>query len=268
LIQNCDARSSDYAAAADVFRPGHADWTFFKKYGLPPQPGGGRSSGRETVARVAAGAVARALLNPLGVTVKAASLALGPVKAIRRDWDFAQEDPLRFLDPDLAPKAAQVVTEAKSSGDSVGSVVELVAKGLPIGWGDPVFDKLEANLGRAFFSIGAVRAVEFGEGLALSTMLGSQANDPMGPDGPLSDRHGGILGGISTGLDLTARLFIKPTPSVALEQDTVNLEGQPAKISIKGRHDPCLAPRLGPVAEAMCLITLADYHLRGPSRLD
>ncbi|MDR2367120.1 MAG: chorismate synthase [Deltaproteobacteria bacterium] len=267
LIRNEDARSQDYAKTAGSFRPGHADWTYFKKYGLPPQPGGGRSSGRETVSRVAAGAVARALLAPLGVSVRAASLSFGPVRAARRDWDFAEGHPLRFLDPDLAQEAEAVVSGAKARGDSVGSSVELKAGGLPAGWGDPVFDKLEANLGRAFFSIGAVRAVEFGQGLALSSMLGSEANDPMGPLGPLSDRHGGVLGGISTGRDLTARLYAKPTPSIALEQDTVSLDGEAVKISVPGRHDPCLAPRLAPVAEAMCLITLADFYLRGPARL-
>jgi chorismate synthase len=266
LIRNRDARSGDYAAISRIFRPGHADWTYFKKYGLTPQPGGGRSSGRETVARVAAGAVARALLKPLGVTARAASLALGPVRAIKRDWDFAESNPLRFLDPDLYDQAEAAVAGAKKDGDSIGSAVELSARGLPVGWGDPVFDKLEAKLGRAFFSIGAVRAVEFGEGLALSAMLGSEANDPMGPEGPLSDRHGGVLGGISTGRELTARLFAKPTPSIAIDGDSVDLEGQPVKVATGGRHDPCLSPRLAPVAEAMCLIVLADFCLAGPAK--
>jgi chorismate synthase len=204
----------------------------------------------------------------LGVSVRAATLAAGPIKAVTRDWDFAEGNPLRFLDPLLAPQAEALILEAKAAGDSVGAVVELTARGLPVGWGDPVFDKLEASLGRAFFSIGAVRAVEFGDGLALSAMRGSEANDPLGPDGPLSDRHGGVLGGLSTGRDLTVRLYVKPTPSISHEQDSVNLAGHAVKLKIQGRHDPCLAPRLGPVAEAMCLIALADHHLRGPSRLD
>ncbi|MDR1677060.1 MAG: chorismate synthase [Deltaproteobacteria bacterium] len=267
LVRNQDARSQDYAKSAKAFRPGHADWTYYKKYGIPPQPGGGRSSGRETLGRVAAGAVARILLKPLGVTVKAGSLAIGPIRCEYRNWDFAEKNHLKFLDPDLAAEAEALVLEVKALGDSLGSIVELVAQGLPPGWGDPVFDKLEANLGRAFFSIGAVKAVEFGEGLAMATMKGSQANDPMGPDGPLSDRHGGTLGGLSTGRDLTARLFIKPTPSIALVQKTVNLDGRPTNLALSGRHDPCLSPRLAPVAEAMCLITLADCYLQGPSRL-
>ncbi|MDR3135188.1 MAG: chorismate synthase [Deltaproteobacteria bacterium] len=267
LVRNHDARPSDYANTVNIFRPGHADWTYFKKYGLSPQPGGGRSSGRETLARVAAGAVARILLKPLGVSVQAASLALGPMRALRRDWDFAESNHLRFLDPDLASQAEETVLAAKAQGDSIGSVVELEARNLPAGWGDPVFDKLEASLGRAFFSIGAIRAVEFGEGLALSAMRGSEANDPMGPQGPLSARNGGVLGGISTGQTLTARLYAKPTPSIAQEQDSATLDGQPVKLSIHGRHDPCLAPRLAPVAEAMCLITLADCYLQGSARL-
>ncbi|MDR1109655.1 MAG: chorismate synthase [Deltaproteobacteria bacterium] len=268
LVRNRDARPADYEDLKTAFRPGHADWTFFRKYGLAPQSGGGRSSGRETLSRVAAGAVARALLAPLGVTVRAASLAIGPVSAQRRDWAFAEANPLRFLDPDLAPLAEETVAGAMAKGDSVGSAVEFLAQGLPAGWGDPVFDKLEASLGRAFFSIGAVRAVEFGDGLAISRMRGSEANDPIGPDGPLSDAHGGVLGGISTGRPLTARLFVKPTPSITVPQLTTDTLGRPVELSVAGRHDPCLAPRLAPVAEAMGLLTLADCFLQGPSRLD
>jgi chorismate synthase len=212
--------------------------------------------------------VARALLRPLGITARSASLAIGQVAALKQDWGFAETSPLRFLDPDLAHLAEQAVAEAMAQGDSVGSAVEFQAHGLPPGWGDPVFDKLEASLGRAFFSIGAVRAVEFGDGLAISRMRGSQANDPMGPDGPLSDAHGGVLGGISTGRPLIARLFIKPTPSISITQRTINVQGQPTELSSSGRHDPCLAPRLAPVAEAMGLIAMADCLLQCPSRLD
>ena len=261
LIRNENAQSQDYDRISRKFRPGHADWTYFRKYGLPPQPGGGRSSGRETVARVAAGAVARLLLSPLGLSAAAYTVAVGGVRAVAVDPDFAEHDPLRFADRDRASQARQEVEAALRGGDSVGSVVEVVVTGVPAGWGEPVFDKLEARLGGAFLSIGAVRAVEFGEGIALAAQRGSEANDPLGPDGPLTNRHGSIQGGISTGLPVVARLYIRPTPSISLEQRSVTLSGQPTTITTHGRHDPCLAPRLAPVAEAMALISLADFHL-------
>ena len=263
LIRNKDARSRDYDDKK--FRPGHADWTYYQKYGLAPQPGGGRSSGRETVARVAAGAVARLLLSPLGIKAESYTVAVGGVRAESLDPDFAERDPLRFADRTLARQAHQEVEAAMSEGDSVGSVVELSLTGVPAGWGEPVFGKLSACLGSAFFSIGAVRAVEFGDGLALSAARGSAANDPLGPEGPEANRHGGIIGGISTGLPIVARLYIRPTPSISQEQRSVTVGGQPTTIETRGRHDPCLAPRLGPVAEAMALICLADFHLE-PNR--
>ncbi|MDR2947379.1 MAG: chorismate synthase [Candidatus Adiutrix sp.] len=249
----------------EKFRPGHADWSYYQKYGLRPQPGGGRSSGRETVGRVAAGAAARRLLSPLGIKAAAYTVAVGRVRAEQIDPDFAEHDPLRFADRDLAPQARREVEEAMRDGDSVGSVVEVTVTGVPAGWGEPVFDKLEAALGAAFFSIGAVRAVEFGEGLSLAALRGSAANDPLGPEGPLSNRHGGIMGGLSTGLPIVARLYVRPTPSISRPQRSVTLGGRPTTIETHGRHDPCLAPRLAPVAEAMALVCLADFHLE-PNR--
>ncbi|UQZ88602.1 chorismate synthase [Deltaproteobacteria bacterium Smac51] len=265
LVRNTNARSGDYDDVAKKFRPGHADWTYYMKYGICPQPGGGRSSGRETVSRVAAGAVARLLLKPLGVRAEAYAVAVGRIKAENIDPEFAERDPLRFADPELASEAHKEVEEAISAGDSVGAVIELRVSGIPAGWGEPVFGKLESHLGAALFSIGAVRAVEFGDGLAVAAMRGSQANDPIGEDGPVSNRHGGILGGVSTGLPLVVRLYVKPTPSISVEQRSITLDGQPTVISTGGRHDPCLAPRLAPVAEAMALICLADFHLSPPS---
>ncbi len=262
LIRNEDAQSRDYEAISQKLRPGHADWTYLRKYGLSPQPGGGRSSGRETVARVAAGAVARLLLTPLGVKASAYTVGVGGVKAECVDPDFAERDPLRFADRDLASRARQEAESAMSEGDSVGSVVEVNITGVPAGWGEPLFAKMEAVLGAAFFSIGAVRAVEFGEGLALASRRGSVGNDPLGPDGPVTNQHGGIIGGISTGLPIVARLFVRPTPSIAKEQRSVTVTGQATTVEAPGgRHDPCLAPRLAPVAEAMALICLADFHL-------
>lgn len=264
LIRNRDARSEDYETPRK-FRPGHGDWPYFIKYGLTPQPGGGRSSGRETVGRVAAGAVARLLLSPLGLKAQSYTVAVGQVRAETIDPDFAERDPLRFADRTLASQAHREVETAMSEGDSVGSVVEVRVSGIPAGWGEPVFSKLDAVLGAAFFSIGGVKAVEFGEGLSLAGRRGSQANDPLGPEGPLTNLAGGIISGLSTGLPVVARLFIKPTPTISREQQSLTVEGQPASIVVNGRHDPCLAPRLGPVAEAMALICLADFHLE-PNR--
>ncbi|MDL2260558.1 chorismate synthase [Deltaproteobacteria bacterium OttesenSCG-928-K17] len=265
VIKNENADGRAYEEIGNKFRPGHADWTYYRKYGLPPQPGGGRSSGRETVARVAAGALARLLLSPLGVSASAYTVAVGRVKAENIDPEFAERDPLRFADRHLAAEAHQAVEAAMSEGDSIGSVVEISLTGIPAGWGEPIFDKLTSRLGAAFLSIGAVRAVEFGDGIAMAAQRGSQANDPLGPDGPLSNRHGGIMGGISTGLPIVCRLFIRPTPSIASEQRSITLGGHETTISTTGRHDPCLAPRLAPVAEAMALICLADFHLE-PNR--
>jgi chorismate synthase len=267
LIRNSGARSADYAPLARLFRPGHADWTYRAKYGIPPQPGGGRSSGRETAARVAAGAAARALLARAGVEVRAGVSAAAGVEAARLDFALAEKDPLRFLDPDRAGEAAGAVRALMENGDSAGSVVTVEALGVPAGWGEPVFGKLEALLGGAYFSLGAVRAVEFGEGIRLASLPGGQANDPLGPDGPDGDLHGGVLGGISTGRPIRARLWIRPTPSVARPQKTTDLDGLPLTVEIGGRHDPCIGPRLAPVAEAMTLLVLADLSLESSKRL-
>lgn len=260
LIRNHDQKSRDYRD--DVFRPGHADWPYYVKYGLTPQPGGGRASGRETVARVAAGAVARKLLGAMGISVNAYAVAVAGLKAAVIDESFAASHALRFADPGLAPQAENLVRQASAKGDSTGGVLEVKALNVPAGWGEPVFDKLEALLGAAYFSIGAVRGVEFGKGMALSAMPGSQANDPLGPDGPLSNNHGGILAGISTGQPIVARLYVKPTPSVHCPQNTVDINGENVVLSTGGRHDPCLLPRMAPVAEAMTLLVLLDAYMR------
>jgi chorismate synthase len=264
LIRNQNGRSRDYES--DLFRPGHADWPYYIKYNLPPQPGGGRASGRETVSRVAAGAVARKILAALGIQVRACSLAIGGLNAENIDTDFALSHPLRFADPALAPEAEKMVRLAKEKGDSLGGIVLVEALNVPPGWGEPVFAKLQAVLGGAYFSIGAVRGVEFGRAGEICRLPASLANDPLGPAGPLSNNHGGILGGLSSGLPLSAKLLVKPTPSIAGPQKTVDLRGNPRTISVRGRHDPCLLPRLAPVAEAMTLLTLLDaamiHHAR------
>lgn len=261
LVRNRDARPEDYQEIREVFRPGHADYTYFKKYGLPPQPGGGRASGRETVGRVAAGAVAKAFLEPHGIAIRAYTVRIGEVEAETVDPGFAEGDPLRCADPEVAGEMAKLLERVQAEGDSIGGVVEVVAQGVPAGLGDPVFYKLDALLGWAVLSIGGVKGVEIGEGFGLTTMCGSQANDPITPEGFLSNRSGGILGGISTGQPIVLRIAVKPTSSIALPQRTIDIHGNARKIQIKGRHDPCLCPRIAPVAEAMAALVLADALL-------
>ncbi len=266
LVRNKDVRSGDYREIGDKFRPGHADYTYFRKYGLAPQPGGGRSSGRETVGRVAAGALARVMLEAEGVSIAAYTVSVGQVRAGRIDLDFASDNPLRAADPDKADLMAVTVEEALKAGDSVGGVVEVRIDGVPAGWGDPVFDKLDALLGGAMLSIGGVKGVEFGAGFALTTMRGSEANDAMAGAGFLSNRAGGILGGISTGQPVIFRLAVKPTSSIARPQSTVDTRGETTTIETRGRHDPCLCPRICPVAEAMAALVLADMFLEQKAR--
>jgi chorismate synthase len=261
LVRNRDARSADYQELAEIFRPGQADYTYFRKYGLPPQPGGGRASGRETVGRVAAGAVAKILLAPVGMDIFSYTVQIGRVKAGKAELAFAEKDPLRCADPTLAAAMAQEVKDARTAGDSVGGVVEVCARNVPAGLGDPVFGKLDAALGGAMLSIGGVKGVEVGDGFAVAGRRGSQNNDQMNSQGFLSNRCGGILGGISTGQPILLRLAVKPTPSIAVEQITIDLEGKERRLSIKGRHDPCLCPRIAPVAEAMAALVLADAWL-------
>lgn len=261
LVRNQDARSKDYGALARLFRPGHADYTYYQKYGVPPQPGGGRASGRETVGRVAAGAVARALLAPLGVVIRACTVQVGQVLAQARDWAQAEADPLRCPDPAVALAMAEEVRQAQAQGDSVGGVVEVVASGVPAGLGDPVCDKLDGLLALAMLSIGGVKGLEVGDGFAVAARRGSANNDQMDAAGFVSNHAGGILGGISTGQEIVLRLAVKPTPSIARAQQTQDLDGRPSPIEIKGRHDPCLCPRVAPVAEAMAALVLADAWL-------
>lgn len=262
LVRNRDARSKDYGSISELFRPGHADYTYFKKYGIPPQPGGGRASGRETVGRVAAGAVARALLEPLGVRIWAYTLSIGSVRVQKVDREFAEQNPLRCADPAVADDMAREVEKALEGGDSVGGIVEVTAEGVPAGLGDPVFGKLDGALGGAMLSIGAVKGVEIGLGFQLASMRGSEANDPMSEDGFVSNNCGGVLGGISTGAPIVMRLAVKPTSSIAKPQNTVDIHGRQRIIETKGRHDPCLCPRVGPVAEAMLAMVLADALLQ------
>ena len=261
LIRNCDQRSRDYGALAEVFRPGHADYGYFMKYGRRDYRGGGRSSGRETAARVAAGAVARQLLATLGVKITAYALEIAGIRCRSFDREEIERNPLRSPDADAAREQLAAVRAAWNSGDSTGGVVECVAEGLPAGWGEPVFDKLDARLAQAMFSLGAVKGVEFGDGFEAARRLGSENNDAMTAGGFLTNHAGGVLGGISTGQPLVFRIAVKPTPSISREQNTVDQSGGSRVIAIAGRHDPCIVPRIVPVVEAMTALVLADLAL-------
>jgi chorismate synthase len=261
VVINQDARSKDYSKIAHLFRPGHADYTYFKKYGLKLQPGGGRSSGRETLARVAAGAVAKALLESLKIDIQAYTISIGDICAEFIDPDFAQTHPLRCADPNMADEMLALVDHMRSEGNSIGGIIQVVAHNVPSGLGEPVFHKLDAMLAMGLISIGAVKGIAFGAGFNAARMKGSEHNDPITPQGFNSNNAGGILGGISNGDDIVMQLAIKPTPSISISQATIDNDGNPEMISIKGRHDPCICSRICPVAEAMTAIVLADAFL-------
>ena len=262
VIFNKDAHSKSYDHLKDIFRPGHGDITYLKKYGIRDHRGGGRASARETAARVAAGAVAKELLLQHGITVTAYTVALGGIEALARNFDEIGRNRLFCPDNAAAARMEERIAEVKKQGNSLGGIVEIVAKGCPAGLGEPVFDKLDAELARALMSIGAVKGVEIGAGFAAASALGSENNDPITPEGFSSNRSGGILAGVSDGDDIVARVAVKPIPSIALEQKTVNLDNEPVTIKIGGRHDISAIPRIIPVCEAMVRLTLADHLLR------
>ncbi|MBE6368581.1 MAG: chorismate synthase [Lentisphaerae bacterium] len=265
LIRNTDQRSRDYGNLAEIFRPGHADYSFFAKYGIRDYRGGGRSSGRETAARVAAGAVAKKLLAKENIMIRACTSAIGGIKAEQFDWDFVEKNPVRTADPEKAEAMAAAIDQARMSLDSIGGMIECRIANVPAGWGEPVFDKLDALLAHAMLSLGAIKGIEFGDGFAAAQVRGSQNNDSPTPEGWGSNHAGGILGGISNGAEIVFKLAVKPTPSIAQEQTTVDKHNQVVKCAIHGRHDPCLCPRMVPVVEAMAAIVLADMMLRNKS---
>lgn len=261
VVMNEGQRSGDYSAIMNVYRPGHADLGYDAKFGRRDYRGGGRSSGRETVSRVAGGAIAQEFLRTQGIAVRAATVELGGIAAQGRDFDTALARPFFSADADSVPLWEERVRSVKSAGDTLGGVVELRISGVPAGLGEPVFDKLDARLAYALMGVGAVKGVEVGAGFAAARLTGSVNNDPMSPDGFLSNNAGGILGGMSSGQEIIVRVAVKPIPSIALPQQTVNAKGEAASITIGGRHDICAIPRIVPVLKAMALLTLADFVL-------
>ncbi len=261
VVFNENQKSGDYQAIQALFRPGHADLTYDRKYGLRDPRGGGRSSGRETLARVAAGAWAKQQLAGLGISIRGFNREIGGIAGTAVDWAFVERNPLRVADPGTFEAQKQAVEEARDEGDSVGGVAEVWIEGLPIGLGDPTFAKLDALLAYAAMSIGAVKGVELGSGFEASRKRGSENNDPLTPDGPEKNDAGGTLGGISTGAPVVLRAAVKPTSSIAHAQKTITKDGEAAEISTQGRHDPCIAPRIVPVLEAMAAIVVYDAWL-------
>ncbi|NJL34651.1 MAG: chorismate synthase [Chloroflexaceae bacterium] len=267
VVFNSDAKSSHYDNIKHLYRPGHADYTWDAKYGVRDWRGGGRSSARETIGRVAGGAIAKLLLATVGVHIFGYTLALGDLYARVIDEDEIERNIMRCPDAEVAAEMIERVEAARRSLDSLGGIVEVRARGVPAGLGEPVFDKLQADIGKAMFSIPAIKGVEMGEGFAVANLRGSQNNDPFvrrtdGSIGTVTNRHGGILGGISTGEEIIVRLAAKPPASIAQSQETVDQQGNPATIEVKGRHDPTVLPRLVPIAEAMLALVLADHLLR------
>jgi chorismate synthase len=268
MIANVDQRSKDYQALERAFRPGHADYTYQAKYGLRDHRGGGRASARETAARVAAGAVARAVLGE-AITIRAALVQLGalPIDRSRWDWGAVETNPFWCPDAETAPVWEHHLEAVRKAGSSVGAVIEVVAEGAPAGWGAPIYGKLDAELAGALMSINAVKGVEIGDGFAAAALRGEENGDGMrraesGGVSFLSNHAGGVLGGISTGQPIVARLAVKPTSSILAPQRTVDDAGEELEISTRGRHDPCVGLRAAPVAEAMVACVLVDAMLR------
>lgn len=266
LVRNKDQRSTDYSHLENIYRPGHADFTYDAKYGFRDIRGGGRSSGRETVTRVAAGTVAKKILDQLGISILTYTKSIGSVQINYDlfDKDFIQKNPFSMPNPEAAQKAAELILQAKKDEDSIGGVVECVVSGMPTGIGDPVFERLDAVLAKAVMSIGATKGFEVGSGFKTATMKGSEHNDSWHYDENCQIRKhtnyaGGILGGISDGSDIVLRTAFKPTPSISQTQDTITKDGKNTQVAIHGRHDPIIVPRAVIVVESMVAITLVDY---------
>ncbi|MBW2544127.1 MAG: chorismate synthase [Deltaproteobacteria bacterium] len=262
IIRNRDAKSADYDKVRDIFRPGHGDITYFKKYGIRDYRGGGRASGRETAARVAAGVIAKKIIAREGIEIIAYTRELGGIAAEQITLADIGKNNLLCPDMDAVKKMEDKLEEAKKAGDSIGGIVEILVSGCPPGLGEPVFDKVDADLAKVLMSIGTVKGVEIGAGFEAARMSGSECNDPITPEGFATNNAGGILAGITNGDEIVIRVACKPISSIEKEQQTIDIHGRPATISIKGRHDVCVIPRIIPVCEAMVSIVLADHLLR------
>ena len=262
LIRNTDQRSQDYSAIKDAFRPGHADYTYQHKYGFRDYRGGGRSSARETAMRVAAGAIASKLLAQQGVIIRAGLVQMGAVKAQQIDWAVVNDNAFFSPDADVVEQYDELIRQLRKEGDSIGAKIQVQALGLPPGWGEPVFDRLDADLAKALMSINAAKAVAVGDGFDVVSQRGSEHRDEMTPTGFKTNHAGGVLGGISTGQALTADVAFKPTSSISVSGDSINRFGEAEAIVTKGRHDPCVGIRAVPIVEAMTALVLVDHWLR------
>ena len=263
IIENTDQRSKDYSKIADRFRPGHADYSYQHKYGFRDYRGGGRSSARETAIRVAAGAIAKKFLKEqLGVEVKGYLAQLGPIKISPVDWSIVDDNPFFCPDPNKVEELETYMDTLRKKGDSIGAKVNVIASHVPPGLGEPIFDRLDAELAHALMSINAVKGVEIGGGFDCVESLGTEFRDEITPEGFLSNHAGGILGGISTGQDIVASIALKPTSSLHLPGRSINTAGEAVEVITTGRHDPCVGIRATPIAEAMMAITLMDHFLR------
>lgn len=263
LIRNQDQRSKDYGNIAETFRPGHADYAYTQKYGFRDYRGGGRSSARETAVRVAAGAIARKWLRErFGVTIQGWMSQLGPIAIPFVDADEIEGNAFFAPNAAIVPQLEEFMDALRKSGDSVGARISVVARGVPPGWGEPVYDRLDAEIAHAMMGINAVKGVEIGAGFACVTQRGSEHGDEMTPEGFLSNNAGGVLGGISTGQEIVVSMAIKPTSSIRLPRNSVNVSGEPINVETHGRHDPCVGIRATPIAEAMLALVLMDHALR------
>jgi len=263
LVENEDQRSRDYTKIKDKFRPGHADYTYQQKYGIRDYRGGGRSSARETVMRVAAGAIARKYLaTKLGIRIVGYLAEIGPIRLEPRDLESVGENPFFCPDPSRVAELEEFLTQLRRDGDSIGARIDLIASGVPVGLGEPVFDKLEADLAHGLMSINAVKGVEFGDGFKCVHQRGSEHRDEITPTGFAKNSSGGTLGGISSGQDILVSIALKPTSSIQVPGRTIDTEGKATEIVTTGRHDPCVGLRATPIAEAMVALTLMDHYLR------
>lgn len=267
IIYNKDQQPEAYDEIKNLFRPGHADYTYMKKYGIRDFRGSGRASGRETAGRVAAGAIARKQLEQRGVTIQAYTQALGGISCTKYMPEVIEQNDARACDPDAAKAMIARILKMKEENNSVGGIIECRIQGMKPGIGDPVFDKLDAELAKAMLSIGATKGIEFGTGFAAAELTGKEHNDEMTPDGFLSNHAGGIIGGISTGEEIIFRVAVKPTSSIATPQQTVDLKNEKAICITEGRHDPCICPRIVPVIEAMTALVLEDQYKRQAAML-